>query len=53
MAMDIYEEKVCPKCRLNTSMNYYLRKEGDVYVCPNDPNHRFRMGKDGYLEEAK
>ncbi len=53
MVVDIYEEKVCPICRLHTSMNYYLRKEGDIYICPNDQNHKFKMGKNGYLEEVK
>jgi len=53
MVVDIYEEKVCPKCRLTTSMNYYLKKEGEIFVCQNDPTHKFKIGKSGYLEEVK
>lgn len=53
MPVDIYEEKVCPICRLNTSMNYYLKKDGDVFTCPNDTRHKFKIGRSGYLEEIK
>ncbi len=53
MPVDIYEEKVCPKCRLETSMNYYLKFENGVFICPRDQSHRFRIGKSGYLEELQ
>ncbi|MCX8202253.1 MAG: hypothetical protein N3G74_00355 [Candidatus Micrarchaeota archaeon] len=53
MAMDIYEEKVCPVCRLNTGMNYYLKHENGIYVCPNDKTHTFKINREGYLERIK
>jgi len=53
MVVDIYEEKVCPKCRLETGMNYYLKREGDKFICERDSSHKFKIGSSGYLEEMK
>ena len=43
---------ICPTCRMDSSMNYQLSRKDDVLVCTKDPQHRFRIGKDGFLRSV-
>ncbi|VVB73787.1 Uncharacterised protein [uncultured archaeon] len=50
--MDIYEYRMCPACRVQTGFNQELSRSGDEFVCPSNPEHRFRMGDDGFLKSV-
>jgi cupin superfamily acireductone dioxygenase involved in methionine salvage len=47
--MNVEDARICTTCLMNTGMNILLAKKDDVFVCPKNPAHRFRLGKDGYL----
>lgn len=41
---------ICPTCRMSLSMNYQLSKKEDLFSCPKNPEHKFRLGTDGFLK---
>ncbi len=43
---------ICPVCRMNSSMNYHLSKKEDVFICTKNPEHKFKLGKDGFLKSV-
>jgi len=43
---------ICPACRMSSSMNYQLSKKEDVFFCPKNPEHKFRLGSDGFLKSV-
>jgi len=43
---------ICPTCRMSSSMNYQLSKKEDVFFCPKNPEHKFRLGNDGFLKSV-
>ena len=44
---------VCPICRMDSSMNYQLSKKNDLFLCPKSPEHKFKMGPDGFLKSIQ
>lgn len=52
MAVKAYN-KICPTCRLNAGMNCQLSESNGVFVCSNNPQHKFEIGKDGFLKSVK
>ncbi|MCD6522938.1 MAG: hypothetical protein J7K68_04260 [Candidatus Diapherotrites archaeon] len=40
----------CPKCFIEKGYTVLLRKDGEVFQCPNNPKHRFVLDNDGYLK---
>ncbi|MFW5902392.1 MAG: hypothetical protein ACOCTT_00720 [archaeon] len=44
------KKEACPICFSEKGQSIILKKEGDEYVCPRKPNHRFKkQEKDGFL----
>lgn len=41
---------VCPECRMSFSMNAVLSKAENGYLCTSNPQHKFKMGDDGFLK---
>jgi len=39
-------KEACPRCFAETGQSIILKKEGEEYVCPNNPNHRFKKEND-------
>ncbi|MCX6768743.1 MAG: hypothetical protein NTY83_02795 [Candidatus Micrarchaeota archaeon] len=40
---------VCPECLMRTGMSSFLAKKEGVMVCSKNPEHRYRVDKDGML----
>jgi len=38
---------------MNSGMNYVLSKKGEVLVCNKNPEHKFKLGKDGLLNSVQ
>ena len=50
--MNVEDARICTTCLISTGMNCLLSKKDDVFVCTNNPQHRFRMEKDGFLKSV-
>jgi hypothetical protein len=50
--MNVEDTRICTTCLMSTGMNILLSKKDDVFVCTNNPGHKFRLGKDGFLESV-
>lgn len=40
------KKEACPRCFAETGQSVVLKKEGEEYVCPKNPEHRFKREGD-------
>ncbi len=45
------KKEVCPRCFSESGQSIELKKEDDIYKCPNNPNHKFKR-KGQFLEKV-
>jgi hypothetical protein len=50
MPMNVEDARICTTCLMNTGMNILLSRKDGVFVCTNNPGHKFRLGSGGFLE---
>ena len=43
---------VCPECLMRTGMSSFLAKKEGVMVCGKNPEHRYKVDKDGMLRSV-
>jgi len=42
--------KGCPECSMSFGMNSPLSKSEDSFLCTANPQHKFKLGADGFLK---
>ncbi|MBD3210656.1 hypothetical protein GF318_04720 [Candidatus Micrarchaeota archaeon] len=42
----------CPECSMGFGMHSPLRDRGDHYQCTANPQHKFKLGQDGFLKSV-
>lgn len=48
----VEQKQACPRCFAKTGETVVLEKEGEIYRCPKNPSHEFKM-KDGFLKKIE
>lgn len=44
---------VCPACYSQTGHSIVMGMEKGVYHCPQNPQHKYKRGQDGFLERTE